>query len=419
MGSVTHHEPRGKVALWHEKVGCRAVVGERAYRGWARAQRAGAVAAVGIVSCLLTAGPAGAARTTALAAQVATPAQAVYGSDGREHIDYDLVISNLFTGPVRLDSIRVLNGRKPVLTLKGRALADRTLALTKTGVMIPASSFVKTLVDVALPRASGRRVPRRLTERIRYALPKHTPVKAIIGSTVVRGPTVRIDRRGPVRIASPLYGSGWLNSNGCCADPTSEHRTLLLPTDGSFRTPEMFAIDWIRETGGSFYKGDGKKLTDWPGFGAPIHAVANGVVVSATNSLPEVPPFTATDENPTVRRPEDFSGNNVVERIAPGRYAVYVHMQTGSVRVRAGQRLRTGQVIGLLGNTGNTTGPHLHFGIQDGPDILDSNSVPFEIRSFTVQGAGRLATKPGTITVVGKPHRATLSEPLIGSVFSF
>ncbi len=51
---------------------------------------------------------------------------------------------------------------------------------------------------------------------------------------------------------------------------------------------------------------------------------------------------------------------------AAGRYAAYLHMQTGSVRVKIGQRLRTGQIIGRLGNSGNTTGPHLHFGIQDG-----------------------------------------------------
>jgi murein DD-endopeptidase MepM/ murein hydrolase activator NlpD len=109
----------------------------------------------------------------------------------------------------------------------------------------------------------------------------------------------------------------------------------------------------------------------------------------------------------------------VVERIAPDRYAVYLHLQTDSPRVKAGSRLRTGQVIGRLGNTGNTTGPHLHFGIQDGPDILTSNSVPFEIRAFTVQGRSQLGTTPGTVTVSGTRRRARLAEPLVRSVFSF
>ena len=275
------------------------------------------------------------------------------------------------------------------------------------------------LVDVVLPRSFGRRAPNRLTERLRYTLPRVAPARTIIATTVVEAPTVRVQAGPPIRIASPLYGSGWLNSNGCCADPTSEHRTLLLLTDGSFRTPEMFAIDWIREAGGSFFRGNGIKLTDWPGFGAPIHAVAGGVVVSVTNTRPEVPPFTTTGENPSIRNPRDYGGNGVVERIAPGEYAAYLHMQTGSARVKRGQRLRSGQVIGLLGNTGNTTGPHLHFGLQDSPDILTSNSLPFEIRSFTVQGTADLGGKPGTLTLTGRPHPAKSSEPLIRAVTRF
>lgn len=361
-----------------------------------------------------------AAQTTALAVQVGSPAQAVYGSDGREHVDYDLVITNAFTAPVRLESLRVFSGGRLVFALKGRALAEQTLTLAGTPTATVAiSSVVKTLVDVTLPRSFGRRVPKRLTEQLRYALPHNAPARTIIGSTVIHGPTVRVDRGPPIRIASPLYGAGWLNSSGCCADPSSEHRTLLLPTDGSFRTPELFAIDWIREAGGAFYKGDGSNLTDWPGFGAPIHAAANGVVVSVTDDRPEVPPFTTTGKNPTIRGARDYSGNGVVERIAPGRYAAYLHMQTGSVRVKVGQRLRTGQVIGLLGNTGNTTGPHLHFGIQDRADILTSNSLPFEVGSFTVQGSAVLGGRPGTITLAGKPRQVTSSLPLIRSVDTF
>jgi Peptidase family M23 len=396
------------------------VLGGHAFRRRTRARRSAvAVLALGASLSLLAAADVGAAQTTALAVQLGSPARAVHGSDGREHIEYDLVISNAFTVPVKLNSILIFGGPTLVLALKGRGLADHTLALATPTVTVPVSSFVKTLVDVVLPRSFGRRVPKLLTERIRYELPDNAPVRRIIASTVVNGPTVRIDPRPPIRIASPLYGSGWVNSSGCCGDPTSEHRTLLLPADGSFRTPEMFAIDWIREVGGSFYTGDGTALTDWVCYGVPIHAVAGGTVVAAVDNRPEVPPFTATDNNRTLRTPQDFSGNYVVERIAPGRYAAYVHMRTGSVRVKIGRRLRTGQVIGRLGNSGNTTGPHLHFGIQDGPNILTSNSVPFEIGSFTFQGNVAPGARPGTLALTGTPRRVTLSEPLIRSAFGF
>ena len=58
-----------------------------------------------------------------------SPARAVHGSDGREHVEYDLVISNAFTVPVKLTSIRIFSGRRLVLALTGKALADHTLAL--------------------------------------------------------------------------------------------------------------------------------------------------------------------------------------------------------------------------------------------------------------------------------------------------
>jgi murein DD-endopeptidase MepM/ murein hydrolase activator NlpD len=95
-------------------------------------------------------------------------------------------------------------------------------------------------------------------------------------------------------------------------------------------------------------------------------------------------------------------------------YASYAHMQTGSVRVKVGQRLRAGEVIGLLGNSGNTTDPHLHFGIVDRADFF-SNSFPLAFRSFTVQGMAAPGPKPGTIKITGKPRRVTRAEPLIGT----
>jgi hypothetical protein len=397
------------------------LLGGNAFTGGTRGRRSiGAIAALILALSLTTPSSAGAAETTALAVEIAAPARAVHGSDGHGHIEYDLVIANVFTAPVQLESIEVSGSGRRLLTLRGTALREHTLALDKPTATVAVSAFVKTLVDVVLPRSFGRRVPRALTERIRYSIPNDAPTRPVIGSTVVRGPTVPVAPQTPVRIASPVYGSGWLNASGCCADPTSEHRTLLLGADGSLRTPEMFTIDWIREAGGRFFTGDGTKLSDWPGFGAPIHAVAGGVVVSAVNNLPDVPPFISLNDNHSIRRPRDFGGNNVVERIAPGEYAFYAHLQTGSVRVRAGQRVRTGQVLGLLGNTGNTSGPHLHFGIQDGPDVLTSDSLPYAIGSFTFQGTGTVSeATPGKLVITGRRRHVTLSEPLVRGVFSF
>jgi murein DD-endopeptidase MepM/ murein hydrolase activator NlpD len=111
----------------------------------------------------------------------------------------------------------------------------------------------------------------------------------------------------------------------------------------------------------------------------------------------------------------DYSGNSVIERMAPHQYATYAHMQNGSVSVKVGQRLRTGQVICLLANSGNTTRPHPHLGIVDRPDFF-SDSLPFAFGSFTVLGQASGGSAPGTIKLVGKPHNVRRAEPLIGHV---
>lgn len=389
-----------------------------------KSRAAAAVAGLALLFCFVSSASAQGVQPTALAVEAASPARYVYGSDGRTHLDYDLIITNAFTAPVTLDSLRVRGGGKTLLTLKGKALAAHTFQTlgSEPTALIPISSTVKTLVDVALPRSAGRTVPRRLSNRIRYTLPADAPLGAVIGSRIVRAPVLRVERRTPVPIASPLRGSGWFTANGCCADPTSPHRTVLLPANGTYVTPEIFAIDWIRvrkhRTRIQFFNGDGTRLGDWPGtYGAPVRAVADGVVVTAANDYPDIPPLMTS--NPALRKPADFAGNHVVQRIGRRRYAIYAHMKTGSVRVRRGQRLRTGQRIGRIGNSGNTTAPHLHFGIYDGPNPTTSNSVPFRLRQFRLQGTAPQGLAQQTVSLTGKPRTVRRAEPLINSLTAF
>ncbi len=120
--------------------------------------------------------------------------------------------------------------------------------------------------------------------------------------------------------------------------------------------------------------------------GADASSVHRNLLLSANATYVTPEMFASAEGNPTVRTPQDFGGNQIIERLGPGLYAAYEHLQTGSVLVHRGQHLHTGQVIARLGNTGNTTFPHLHFGIQDGPDLLTSNALPFEIYHYTLEG---------------------------------
>jgi hypothetical protein len=144
---------------------------------------------LGLLLCLVPSTFA-ATRATAIAVQAAAPSRAVYGSDGREHIDYDLVTTNAFTAPVTLKSLRVRGDGKTLLTLKGNALAAKAFqnfGSTPTAVILIGSTVV-SFIDVALPRSAGRTPPKRLTNRLRYSLPSTAPAGAAIGSRLVRLP---------------------------------------------------------------------------------------------------------------------------------------------------------------------------------------------------------------------------------------
>jgi hypothetical protein len=359
---------------------------------------------------------------TALAVQAAGAPRYVLGSDRRLHIEYDLVITNALDVEAKLKSLVVTARGRRILRLEGNALAAHTHQVSGIGaggtLTVPASSTVVTLVDAVLPRSAARHLPERLANKIGYAVPAKTPLRVLIGSFTVAAPILRMGSRAPAVIAPPVRGSAWFDANGCC-DPSLPHRSALLPANGTYVAFEMFAIDWIREVRGVYFDGAGTKLSDYKSFGARIHAVAQGTVTSIENKRPEAPINQSTIGNPTVTKPDHVSGNNVIEKIGPASYAVYAHLRPGSVRVRLGQRVRNGQVIGLLGNSGNSTFPHLHFSIQDGPDPLTSNSLPFVLDHYTFEGTIGPGATPGTVVVTGRSHQELQSYPLSDAVADF
>jgi Peptidase family M23 len=361
--------------------------------------------------------PASGEGTTAVTVQVLDSPRYVPADDRHTHVEYDLVITNTFPAAVTLKSLVVQANGRDLLKLKGEKLAAYTHPLssaTPTRTLPPASA-AESLVDLILPRGSA--VPGALSTDIRYAVAPN-PVDVAVGSHKVRVPRIRVDHTMPTVIAPPLRGPGWLDANGCCA-PDTPHRYTLLPTNGELLPIETFAIDWIRVRHGVIFHGDGTGLGDYVAYGAKIHSVAAGTVVSAVNNRPE-PPINSAPIAPGVHKPSQFLGNGAVVRIAPGKYAVYAHMQRHSVRVKVGQRVRAGQVLGLLGNSGNSTAPHLHFSIQDGPRPLSSTSLPFVFDRFRFQGLGEVGPSGlPRIVVTGKPHHERRAYQLIRGVADF
>jgi len=227
---------------------------------------------------------------------------------------------------------------------------------------------------------------------------------------------VIVDRRAPLVIASPLSGSGWYNANGCCNSGESAHRVARLPVDGSvFKHPETFSIDWIKEVNGRFHSGKGSALADHFAFGAVVTSATGGIVTSARDGQPEQTPL---EDARGINENNDYPGNYVVVRVNPHVFVFYAHFQPGTVAVKLGDRVTAGQPLGLLGNTGNSGMPHLHFGLMDGPNWASSDSLPFLISRWDLTGMSPGDPFDG-IQPQGPRGNRLNAYPLITSVANF
>ena len=317
-------------------------------------------------------------------------AQVVRADDGMDHVEYDLLVVSVLDEPVTLSSVTVLDpAGKELQRIDGDALAAATQTL-----------FAHT---------------ERVTHRIAYTLEPDTHNAVFIGVPEVDGPEVTIDRRPPIVIKPPLEGEGWLVASACCKP--NIHRDTRFAIDGRrLETPEAFAIDWNRIRGDRIFDGDGSKNEQHYAYGADVLAVADGTVVSVQDGKP--------DQTPNVFLvPQDFSdfgGNHVMLEIAPNVFAIYFHLQPGSLTVKVGDVVEAGARLARIGNTGPSAGPHLHFGLADKPDGVAGRSLPFVFDSYTLVGS--VDEEASTVDhIVITPDRRQVRDayPLLNRVQNF
>jgi peptidase M23-like protein len=345
------------------------------------------------------------------------------GTDGLTHLAYELIVTRpAGANGARFERVEVFgeSDPKPLISYASSDLDQRVMrpeADPKVRYGRLVASGTTALIHVWITLLKDQAVPHTLRHSF--------GISAEDGSAVFAGEArVEVHSATPPIVGRPFRAGAWLAHNGP-GQHRSPHWGSALVDERGARIPQRYAIDFIGvDENGSAVRGDVRKSTneDWTGFGSEILAVVDGVVHAARDGLADNQPLV---EPPPPASPSvsDTYGNYVIIAVDDHTFVHYAHLQRNSVTVKTGQRVRRGQVIGRLGNSGNTNGPHLHFNITDGPSHEATQGVPFVFDAFESLGRTTpdiaLGAEPSSERPRFSPSKRGKELPLDATVVRF
>lgn len=331
---------------------------------------------------------------------------AVALSDSGAFLSYELHVTNLTPAPMSVRRVEVLDASTHAVLL---SMSDSALLRAYARVAPPTcrDSTKRPAVE-CLPASERAQLPAGVRAYVYVWLPvdkNHPPAKlshrltlrrmgADSGDVALEGTTISVST-DVAAISAPFHGE-WAAFNG--PSNSSGHRRLVLGLDGHTAIGQRFAIDFLKvDSTGSTHHGDPAKNENYYAYGTELLAVADGVIAAVKDGIPQNVPGANSRAVPITM--ETVGGNYVAIDIGHGRYALYAHVQPGSLRVKVGDHVKRGQVVALLGNSGNSTEPHVHFQVADGPTFLSSEGLPYAMDHFDVIGHCGIAVNNGQASI--------------------
>jgi murein DD-endopeptidase len=305
-------------------------------------------------------------------------APVMFRQGDQQQLVYELHLTNFQPVDVTLRSVRINDGAATLAEYRDAELQRR---ISRPGLARSHATphligpGMRAIVNLWIAIPNGRSAPAGISHTMELTVPRQS---GTVDATV-EGGAAPVSSTSAVTVGPPLRGGQWV----AIYDPLLRggHRTAIYTVDGRARIPGRFAIDFIAlPPSGALERDPAARPRTANGFGADVLSVADGTVVAVVDDTP--------DHHPQPVAPEIASGNYVVIDIGGGRFAVYEHLQQGSVAVKSGQRVTRGQAIARLGASGSTSiGPHLHFHIADANSVLGAEGLPFVFHQFTAVGA--------------------------------
>lgn len=192
----------------------------------------------------------------------------------------------------------------------------------------------------------------------------------------------------------PLQGTWWAIQ---AADWSDQHKQEVFS--------QTYALDFVKlGADNQFFRNGGMQLEDHYSWQQPVYATAGGKVAHVCYDMPDLPPGAMPDPRMFRDDPRRLLGNAVAISHGNGEFSYFAHLQQASIQVHEGDLIRRGTLIGLVGNSGRSPGPHLHFQLMEGPNLFIDQGLPVKFSHFSA--GGQFFEQPMTI-----PTRLIVTGP--------
>lgn len=229
-------------------------------------------------------------------------------------------------------------------------------------------------LSIQLPILLTQTKPAKVSHRFVFDDTIHNSTVTVEGAVFLP----RIDE-SPITISSPVKGNNWLFIN---QSTMAYHFYVVFFVNGGMARAERFAFDNVKldATMTDILSGDPKVNASYFNYRDTLYAVASGTVVSIKDGRAE---NSGDAHDVPLNTLDEYGGNYLILDIGDSHYAFYAHCVPHSFMVNIGDVVNEGDPIALLGNSGNSDAPHLHFQITDGMELLFSNGLPFVLKQYT------------------------------------
>jgi hypothetical protein len=290
-----------------------------------------------------------------------------------ERVFFHLVIENKTQIPIDIEWVRfdVANSKGILFSgqYSGSALMDlfdssierkRIEATTKQTLKID-SGQRKAISDIFMDLPKGF-IGENLILEVNYKS---------AGKSESKKSSIQLERNQAFSGRLPFEGTWYVAAEHGYLDP---HKRFLA---------EAFAYDFLQiGPNGKSYQRDGKSNADYYAYGKKVLAAKDGTVVTVRGDMAENTPGETTN----VATP---SGNVVIIDHGNGQFGYYAHLKPFTVTVKTGAKVKAGEILGEVGNSGDSMEPHLHFHVMSNADLTQGDGIPVVFENWKAQSYSR------------------------------